>query len=377
MSEYQYYEFHAIDKPLSEGEREAVSEMSSRVQLSPRKAIFTYSYSDFRYNEEEVLINYFDFMLYIANWGTKRIMIKFPFGLVDFDLLKKYRISVLSDYEQEIRVFKRGEYVVIDVNYSEEDGIGWIDEDEYGYDFINIRREIMQGDYRALFVIWLRFIEDLFKSKDFDFDYSIESKIIPPNLLHLSPSANAAKEFYGVNEDWLNVMRSYSYKEEDRAIDYKGRILDMSRDRMIAYLEMILRDEVNLNIRLIKELKNTSSTQKDRINQIKLLDIGEQVADITQGRQRAEEKRKNREMSEKMNNLRRNKEKVIREIRLSIEQGNRKSYVNAVSRIIEMKMMNDYFETASDFEELLNQIRSDYSRKSSFIRMLRDEKLIE
>ena len=92
MSEYQHYEFHSIDRPLNSDDMAAVGKMSSRVRLSSHKAVFTYSYSDFRYDPEEVLVDYFDFMLYIANWGTKRIMMKFPLELVDYNFLKKYRI---------------------------------------------------------------------------------------------------------------------------------------------------------------------------------------------------------------------------------------------------------------------------------------------
>lgn len=58
-----------------------------------------YSYSDFCYDEEEVLVDYFDFMFYIVNWGIKRMMMKFLFELVDYNFLKKYRISILVDYE--------------------------------------------------------------------------------------------------------------------------------------------------------------------------------------------------------------------------------------------------------------------------------------
>lgn len=369
MSEYQHYEFHAIDKPLSSEDMNSVRQMSSRVQLSSRKAVFTYSYSDFRYDEEEVLVDYFDFMLYISNWGTKRIMIKFPLELVDYEFLKKYRISVLSDYAQDIRVLKRDENVILDINYNEEDGLGWIDEGEYGYDFLNIRSEIMRRNYRSLFVIWLRFLEDLYKSRDYDPDYSFEAKLIPSNLLHLSSSAYAAKEFYEVNEDWLNTMRLYSGKEEKKEIDYKAKILEMPKDRMVEYMQMILRDESNLKIRLIKELSGENKEGKSSFERIKLTEVGERATNIGQ-------EKKARELSEQMNNLRDNKDEIEQEIISSILQGNSKGYRYAVSKILELKGMNDYFDTAKKFEAFIKQIASDYSRRSSLIRMLKDKKLI-
>ncbi|MEL7121858.1 MAG: hypothetical protein AAFO07_20590 [Bacteroidota bacterium] len=377
MSEYQHYEFHAIDRPLNPEVMAAVGKMSSRVQLSSRKAVFTYSYSDFRYDEEEVLVDYFDFMLYISNWGTKRMMMKFPLELVDYDFLKKYRIRVLSDYEQEIRVLRRGEYIIVDINYSEEDGLGWIDEGDHGYDFLNIRQEIMEGDYRSLFMMWLRFLEDLYRSNEFDHEYSIDSKLIPSNLLSLSASSHAVKDFYGIDEDWLAVMRAYSGFEEVEKDNYEAIIPNMSKERMIEYIQMILREESHLKIRLIKELQGKSRVRNSGSDLIKLLEIGKRIVEIKEKKLREEEKRKARETLERMDKIRQNREGIEKEVTASIEQGNSKGYRLALSKILELKAMNDYFNMGSYFELLLDQIRTNYSRKSSFIRMLKEERLIE
>ncbi|WKN41526.1 hypothetical protein [Tunicatimonas pelagia] len=371
MSEFQYYEFHAVDKPLSSKDLEAVRGMSSRVQLSSRKAVFTYSYSDFRYDEEEVLINYFDFMFYIANWGSKRIMMKFPAELVDYAFLKKYSISVISSYAQDIRIFKKSAFVILDISFSEEDGLGWIEEDSYGEVLLNIRDEIMNGDYRSLFVIWLRFLEDLYKSDEFDFDYSFNSSLIPPNLLPLSASGQEAKDFCLVSQDWLDVMQSYSKKKEE-ATDLEDQIFKMPQDRMAEYLQMILKDESNLKARLIKELKDKNiSKDKDEHHQIQLTEIGEKAAVVEQSRRKIEQKEKDRQELEKMNNILQNSDKIKQEIIENIELGNSKYYKIAIAKLEDLRSMNEYFNTQSDFKTFLDQIIAEYTRKSSFIRMLK------
>ena len=377
MSEYQHYEFHSIDRPLSSDDMAAVGRMSSRVRLSSHKAVFTYSYSDYRYDAEEVLVDYFDFMLYIANWGTKRILMKFPLELVDYNFLKRYRINFVTNYDQEIRVLKRGKYVVIDIHYSEEEGLGWIDEGEYGYDFLGIRSEIMKGDYRSLFIIWLRFLHDLYMMGDFNPDYSIESELIPANLLHLSSSGYAAKGLFGIDEDWLAAMRSYSNLEDEEVDDYERRVLKMSKDQMIEYMRMILREESHIKIRLTKELKGEALDKESASSLIKLKEIGEKALGIEQERSRAEEKRRTREMSKRMNKIRQDKDQIEKEVIGYIEQGTSRGYRFAVSKLMELKAMNDYFETREDFEVIISKVSTDYSRKSSFIRMLREEELIK
>ena len=42
MSEYQYYEFQAINRPLTVKEQDEIRKRSSRVKLTPTQAIFEY-----------------------------------------------------------------------------------------------------------------------------------------------------------------------------------------------------------------------------------------------------------------------------------------------------------------------------------------------
>ena len=55
MSEYQYYEFQTIDRPLTTAEQAEIKKLSSRVQLTPTQAIFLYNYGDFRGDAKKVL----------------------------------------------------------------------------------------------------------------------------------------------------------------------------------------------------------------------------------------------------------------------------------------------------------------------------------
>ena len=74
MSEYQYYEFLALDKPLTATEKLFIESLSSRVKITSNQAIFVYNYGDFRGNPQEVLDKCFDMMLYMANWGSRQLM---------------------------------------------------------------------------------------------------------------------------------------------------------------------------------------------------------------------------------------------------------------------------------------------------------------
>ena len=48
MSEYQYYEFLAIDRPLTSRQLEEVRGYSSRAEISSTRFVNEYHYGDFR-----------------------------------------------------------------------------------------------------------------------------------------------------------------------------------------------------------------------------------------------------------------------------------------------------------------------------------------
>jgi hypothetical protein len=278
VSEFQYYEFHAIDKPLSLEAQEEVSSMSSRVKLSPKKAVFSYSYGDFRYKEEKVVIDYFDFMFYMANWGQVRIILKFPVEIVDFDLLKRYKIRTADSFIEEIRVYKESGYVLVDINYSEEEGGGWIEEN-MGNQIVEIRREIIERDYRSLFLIWLRFLEMKYDNADFEEAYEFSDALIPANLSTLDGLNETIVEIFNVSEDWFKVLANFS--ESEATVDYKKRLDGLSKDQMLGFMAMILDDEPNLRAKLIHELRGGERKKAKKDQQgIKLKTIGEQVAQL-------------------------------------------------------------------------------------------------
>jgi hypothetical protein len=83
MSEFQYHEWQTVDRVLSAEEQAAVRGLSSHIEVSASRAIVTYHWSSFRHDPKQVLLNYFDAYLYLANWGSLRLMFRFPTGLLE------------------------------------------------------------------------------------------------------------------------------------------------------------------------------------------------------------------------------------------------------------------------------------------------------
>ena len=93
MSEYQYYEWQTVDRLLTEAEQESVSNLSSHIEVSSSRAVVTYSYGSFKHDPRQVLARFFDAHLYLANWGSRRLMFRFPSGLVSRDMIEPHCVQ--------------------------------------------------------------------------------------------------------------------------------------------------------------------------------------------------------------------------------------------------------------------------------------------
>jgi len=90
MSEYQYYEFRTIDKPLTDKDRQALRSLSTRAQITSTSFINEYHWGDFKGDPLKLMGKYFDAFLYFANWGTHWFMLRIPKKLItEFNTLRK------------------------------------------------------------------------------------------------------------------------------------------------------------------------------------------------------------------------------------------------------------------------------------------------
>ncbi|HET9986825.1 MAG TPA: hypothetical protein VFQ38_24830 [Longimicrobiales bacterium] len=72
MSEYQYYEFLAIDRPLTDQQLRELRAVSTRAEITPTRFTNHYEWGDLKADPARWMERYFDAFLYVANWGTQR-----------------------------------------------------------------------------------------------------------------------------------------------------------------------------------------------------------------------------------------------------------------------------------------------------------------
>lgn len=77
MSEFQYTGYRAIDAPPTDAQLQYLRRQSSRAEITRRSFDNTYRIGDFHGNAAEMLRRGFDVHLHYANFGTRKLMIRF------------------------------------------------------------------------------------------------------------------------------------------------------------------------------------------------------------------------------------------------------------------------------------------------------------
>ena len=82
MSEYQYYDFRAIDRPLTKKEMAALRS-NSRGRNHHNELHEPLRMGDLKADPGKLLEKYFDAFVYVAKWGTHEFYIRLPQESVD------------------------------------------------------------------------------------------------------------------------------------------------------------------------------------------------------------------------------------------------------------------------------------------------------
>ena len=377
MSEYQYYEFQSIDRRLTQSEQEALSQLSSRAQISSTRAIFVYNYGDLPGKEKQLLIKYFDAMFYIANWGSLQLMFRFPKGLIDIELMQKYCV------EDIIEVSEINNFVILEISINEEEGFdGWIEGEGNLSSLIGLRQEILQGDYRLLYLAWLKGITYLDELDDEDEDERDDDDEnddeegleppVPPNFGKLSSSLQAFIDIFEVDEHLLKAAISASVtKPSIPESSIKEAIKKLDRSEVDTFLLRLVKGESNLSIELGKnlsammEFRQYENPGKRTIRQL----LASAEKEEKQEEYRREQEAKAARIRE-LEALAKRETAAWEDIDALIQKGTSKSYDEVVPLLLKLRDLADHQNQKAKFSTRLKQLHDQYSSRSGLKRRL-------
>lgn len=371
MSEYQYYEFQAIDRPLTDEEQAAMRQLSSRVVLTPTSAAFTYNYGDFRGDPEKVLLQYFDAMFYIANWGSCQLMFRFPKKVLDLDQMRVYCHPPIV--EEFVSLTEKGEYVVLNLEWHEEaPDWGWVEGEGWLPRLMGLRDDILRGDYRLLYLAWLKAI-----TLEEEMLGTVKEPPVPPGLRQLSPGLRAFIELFELDEHLVAAAAEASGSPEVVSeVDLRRAIGQLSREQAETWLLRLTQGEAQLSVAFNRELAKLSD--RPQTNPPTRRTIG----DLQTAAERIEKEARARRAAEaqarhlkKMESLAAREAQLWQEIVDLLEQKTASAYEQAVQHLADLRDLAQHQGEQTAFQTRLNKIYRDYHNRSALLRRLHQAKL--
>ncbi|EXJ15245.1 hypothetical protein [Imhoffiella purpurea] len=375
MSEYQYYEFQAIDRPLTREEMAELRRVSTRAEITSTRFWNEYNWGDFKGDPNRWMELYFDAFLHLANWGTHWFMLRLPRSLMDLSDVSEYLL------EDGMEGWKTREHLVLSFR-SETEEPDWEEGGSWLSSLIGIRASLMRGDRRSLYLGWLA------EAWAGNLDEESTEPAVPPGLARLDAPHQALADFLRLPEDLIAVAAESSAPLRLAGLGSAevGRWLaERSGAEKDALLAKLLLDDgsrelVVLRRRIESELNPVTdpSDSGERRTVADLIDrtnamLEERVA--REAAERAAEKsRQAAEAAERRSRylalLRGREDEIWAKVEGLAALRHASAYEEAASLLVDLRDLARMDGTTGPYSERLSRFREQNSRKPALIRRI-------
>jgi len=370
MSEYQYYEFQAIDRPLNGADRNALRALSTRAQITATSFTNSYEWGDFKGDPARLMENWFDLHLYLANWGSRRLMIRWPARQVDRRLL-----GAFLDEVDCATLHSAGQYLILDVGVDEVESEDWDDGSGWLAALAPLRADVLGGDLRLFYLLWLSAVE----ANAFEPDE-------PEPMPGIGPMTGALEAF----ANFFRIDRDLVAAATERSVDPFAVQPASSKAVRPIIAAMTNGEKTDLLTRLFGGDAHVANELRSFVRQrlpseisspaVATRTVGQlraRAETIRHARERAQvekaaaEQRKREKEAERTRRtrveaIRRRGKSVWREIEAEIERRNPTGYDRAANLLIDLRTIAEE-NGSEDFVRRLREIRERHARKKQFI----------
>nr|WP_294509063.1 hypothetical protein [uncultured Rhodopila sp.] len=369
MSEYQYYEFQAADRPLTPADRQALRSLSSRATITATSFTNEYNFGDFRGDPVKLMQTWFDLHAYVANWGSRRLMIRLPARLLDRPF-----VDHIGDAADCLTVIEAGDNFILDIRRNDEEG-GESVEDGPGWlaSLAPLRADLLGGDSRVLYLLWLMAVEAEGIEPD-------EPEPLP-GIGPMTDALEAFVNFFGIDPDLAAAAAERVSMEQIAPGAAQAVIAAMDGPGKNALLLRLFESDplAAADLRAAVRQGQPGAPQAARRTAAELLaraEVQREEREAAEARKSAEQRRLADERARKEERARRDAlirrgEAVWREIEADIETSSAKGYTAAASLLSEMREIAEERGQTVDFARRLVAIRERHERKKQFLIRIR------
>ena len=360
MSEYQYYEWQTIDRPLTASEQREVNALSSHMDtVTSTQAVVTYSWGDFKHDPQQVLLKYFDAFLYDSNFGTRRLMFRLPKDLVDVSSIQSYLV------EDQITLEAHGAYLVLEIQINEEsDFFEWVESDSVLGQLTPLRDQLLQGDLRLLYLAWLKVISMGASEETQD----EPEPPVPAGLKKLNAGLQAFADFFEIDPHLISAAAEASQKAESSAeLDFKTALAKLTRAESDAHLLQIVRGEPGAVLALKKKLTNLIQVQSDSPSSSnrRAAELFAHAEKIEQAANRQAQAEAERQRIARLEKLAQQEESTWANVERLLSKKTGSAYDDATRLLVELLDMAEYKQRKRQFAERFKSIRERYGKSTA------------
>lgn len=382
MSEYQYYEFLAIDRPLTSEEMGDLRALSTRAHITPVSFTNEYHWGDFKGNPDKLMERYFDAHVYVANWMTAVFMLRLPIEV----LTKETAEAMATSYALDFKATKTHWIITWRLEDSEnydrfgqEDGRGWMAR------LAPVREELLRGDLRSLYIGWLAAV-----SGEMVDDGEMEP-ISVSGLGQLTLAQQTLAEFLEVDEDLLAGAGMGGPAAQDEEVSQKEMdawIDDLPGDEVKAVLKQLLsgqgqRAEQTLRSRFAAWRRNLGGdgggAPRRPIGELRAnAQAAEKIRLEKQRReQRQREVKRQKDRDAYLKNLSKDFPKAWKSVQRTVERGSGSAYDEACRALVDLSEAYTVHASNKRFQEELKKFMADHMRRKALVQRLMKAGLFE
>ncbi|GHJ17752.1 hypothetical protein [Micromonospora sp. AKA38] len=376
MSEYQYYEFTAVDRPLTGRERAELRSLTTRADITATSFVNTYEWGDFKGDPRTLMERYFDAHLYLANWGTRQLMLRLPKNVLDPATVARYCQG------DSASAWTAGTHVIIDLHDEDEDGADEWDLDGHGLlaSIIPVRAGLAAGDQRLLYLAWLRCVQSAEIADD------EPEPPVPAGLGTLDAPLTAVAEFLRIDPDLIAAAAAGSSpvaSGEPTAAQLRTWVVGLpAPDKDAILADLITGGDSHLRSRLLRRYRDEHRTDSPAPAAIRT--AGRLLA--TAAELRAERERRDAEQHER-DRIRRERSAAAARQRhldtLAVDQPaawqrvaeliatkKPREYDTAVQLLVDLRDLAERDGDSTSFRSRLAELRTVHARKPSLLERL-------
>jgi hypothetical protein len=368
MSEYQYYEFQAIDRPLDRAAQEELRSISSRARITATSFTNHYEWGDLKGDPRKFMERWFDLHLYLANIAARRLMMRLPkrfLNLADID-------PFLREVDW-VKVWTSGDNVIIDICPDEvepdddewDDGSGWLAA------LAPLRADVLSGDLRLFYLLWLTAVQ---------YELVADNDVEPlPGIGPLTGALEGFAEFFCIDSDLVQAAAESGVADAATSKDDLRETLAVIPEcEKIELLLRVVDGDAHVAAELRNRVRKTSSAPATHRTVGALRARAQEIAEARERSHAERREAERRRQVEEAEKARRTRLKVLkqrgaavwREIEQEIERRNPSGYDRAAELLSDLQVLAAEEGSQSEFARRLGSIRAQHENKRKFIERL-------